>query len=141
MQILAWENVGVANLAGVISLTVNLFMWMTSLPLEEGEVIKSVNSFGFPVHNNRDISVLVGTGNIIWSGIYVMVSKIGIALPVGEEYDENDGQKFDIMEGNEARTHKESSQDYVSSSNTIRYGRRPDFKEKFLDQYRSIGDM
>ncbi|GMP88218.1 hypothetical protein CsSME_00040283 [Camellia sinensis var. sinensis] len=31
--ILAWENVGVANLAGVISLTVNLFMWMTSLPL------------------------------------------------------------------------------------------------------------
>ncbi|GMP63517.1 hypothetical protein CsSME_00025167 [Camellia sinensis var. sinensis] len=35
------------------------------------------------------------------------------------------------MEGNEARTHKESSQDYVSSSNTIRYGRRPDFKEIF----------
>ncbi|KAF5946824.1 hypothetical protein HYC85_017052 [Camellia sinensis] len=31
--ILAWENVGVANLAGVISLTVNLFIWMTSLPL------------------------------------------------------------------------------------------------------------
>ncbi|KAF5946823.1 hypothetical protein HYC85_017051 [Camellia sinensis] len=55
----------------------------TSTVREEGEVIKSVNSFGFPVRNNRDISVLVGTGNIIWSGIYVMVSRIGIVLPVG----------------------------------------------------------
>ncbi|XP_059648339.1 ferric reduction oxidase 7, chloroplastic-like [Cornus florida] len=51
-------------------------------PLEEGKVYKSVNSSAFPVSNSRSMSVLVGTGNIIWSGIYVMVSTIGLVICV-----------------------------------------------------------
>lgn len=31
-QILEWKTIGVANLAGVISLAAGLFMWVTSLP-------------------------------------------------------------------------------------------------------------
>lgn len=32
MQLIEWENEGVANLPGVISLVAGLFMWVTSLP-------------------------------------------------------------------------------------------------------------
>lgn len=32
MQLLEWKDIGVANLAGVISLLAGLFMWLTSLP-------------------------------------------------------------------------------------------------------------
>jgi hypothetical protein len=32
LQLLEWKDIGVANLAGVISLVAGLFMWVTSLP-------------------------------------------------------------------------------------------------------------
>lgn len=167
----------------ILNLEIQTYVTRESEPqLEDGEVGKSVNSFGYPIRNKRGVSVLVGTGNIIWSGVYVMVSTIGLVLSVGllqifyinpfditywwykgllfiicmvaspivfggvviglwhlwerktlarEAHDEDDGPKIDTLEGNEARAHKESSQDYVASSNSIQYGRRPDFKEIF----------
>ncbi|KAA8545351.1 hypothetical protein F0562_020135 [Nyssa sinensis] len=51
-------------------------------PLEEGKVHKSVNSSAFPVSNRCGMSILVGTGNIIWSGIYIMVSTLGFIISV-----------------------------------------------------------
>lgn len=32
LQLIAWQNVGIANLPGVISLLAGLLMWITSLP-------------------------------------------------------------------------------------------------------------
>ncbi|XP_058186398.1 ferric reduction oxidase 7, chloroplastic-like isoform X2 [Rhododendron vialii] len=150
-------------------------------PLEAGEVTKSVSSFGFPVRNPCGISVLVGTGNITWSGLYVILSTIGFVLSVGllqtfyinafgisswwykgllfvacmvgspiifggvvvglwhiwerktsaKESDEDDGQNIGIMQNNQPSAQKESSEDYTATSNSIRYGRRPDFEEIF----------
>ncbi|XP_057502904.1 ferric reduction oxidase 6-like [Actinidia eriantha] len=151
-------------------------------PLEGGKISQSVSSFGCPVVNRCGISVLVGTGDNVWSGIYLVVSTIGLVLSVGllqvyyinpfsisswwykglllfacmvvspiifggvvvglwhlwerktserEVYEDDDGQKIDIFPGNEPRASKESSQDYVATSNTIRYGQRPDFGEIF----------
>ncbi|KAG5528424.1 hypothetical protein RHGRI_029188 [Rhododendron griersonianum] len=150
-------------------------------PLEEGIVTKSVSSFGSPVCNPCSISVLVGTGNITWSGLYVILSTIGFVLSVGllqtfyinpfgisswwykgllfvacmvgspiifggvvvglwhiwerktsaKESDEDDGQKIGIMQNNQPSAQKESSEDYTPASNSIRYGRRPDFEEIF----------
>ncbi|KAF7130024.1 hypothetical protein RHSIM_Rhsim10G0099300 [Rhododendron simsii] len=150
-------------------------------PLEEGIVTKSVSSFGFPVRNTCGISVLVGTGNITWSGLYVILSTIGFVLSVGllqtfyinafgisswwykgllfvacmvgspiifggvvvglwhiwerktsaKESDEDDGQNVGTMQNNQPSAQKESSEDYAATSNSIRYGRRPDFEEIF----------
>lgn len=36
----------------------------------------------FPASKRLGISVLVGTGNIIWSGIYIIVPTIGLAVTV-----------------------------------------------------------
>ncbi|GFZ09493.1 ferric reduction oxidase 6 [Actinidia rufa] len=161
-------------------------------PLEEGKINKSVSSFGFPVGNRCGVSVLVGTGNIMWSGIYVVVSTIGLVLSVGllqvyyinpfdisswwykglllfacmvaspiifggvvvglwhlwerktsarEVYEDDDGQKIDILPDNEPRARKELIQDYVDTSNTIRYGQRPDFGEIFGSKAEQWGNV
>ncbi|XP_010657892.1 ferric reduction oxidase 7, chloroplastic isoform X2 [Vitis vinifera] len=49
-------------------------------PLEEGKINKTVNSSVFPVLSGRGLSVLVGTGNNIWSGIYVILPVLGFVL-------------------------------------------------------------
>lgn len=51
--------------------------------LEEGsKIIEPVNSSTFAASKHRGISVLVGTGNIIWSGTYVVASTIGFIITV-----------------------------------------------------------
>ncbi|XP_073308633.1 ferric reduction oxidase 7, chloroplastic-like [Primulina huaijiensis] len=51
--------------------------------LEEGsKIIEPVNSSTFTASKHRGISVLVGTGNIIWSGTYVVASTIGFIITV-----------------------------------------------------------
>ena len=47
---------------------------------EEGKINKTVNSSVFPVLSGRGLSVLVGTGNNIWSGIYVILPVLGFVL-------------------------------------------------------------
>ena len=49
-------------------------------PLEEGKINKTVNSSVFPVLSGHGLSVLVGTGNNIWSGIYVILPVLGFVL-------------------------------------------------------------
>ena len=50
---------------------------------EEGNVGKTVNSSVFPALSGRGMSVLVGTGNNIWSGIYVILPVLGFVLFMG----------------------------------------------------------
>ncbi|KAL2477672.1 Ferric reduction oxidase 7 [Forsythia ovata] len=54
----------------------------TEPSLEEGHVIGPVNSSIFPASKKCGMSVLVGTGNIIWSGIYVIMSTLGLVITV-----------------------------------------------------------
>ncbi|KAL5704777.1 ferric-chelate reductase (NADH) [Ranunculus cassubicifolius] len=49
-------------------------------PLEDGKICNSTNSTYFPLANNSGISGLVGTGDNIWSGIYVVFSSIGFII-------------------------------------------------------------
>ncbi|KAF5184754.1 Ferric reduction oxidase [Thalictrum thalictroides] len=49
-------------------------------PLENGIVCKGMNCSYFPIASNSGISGLVGTGNNIWSGIYVIFSTIGFII-------------------------------------------------------------
>lgn len=149
-----------------------------SSQLQEEGSSTSVSSFGFPVHSKGCISSLVGTGNIIWSGTYVIVSTIGLVLSVGllelcyinpfgitywwykgilfvvcmvaspiifggiviglwhlwerktsaKELDEDDGPKIGIMQDNGTRAQKKSSEEHAATSNSVRYGGRPEFK-------------
>ncbi|KAK9286399.1 hypothetical protein L1049_014795 [Liquidambar formosana] len=52
-------------------------------PLEEGNVNKAMISSVFPVSNEGGMSVLVGTGNKMWPGIYVVSSTIGFVICLG----------------------------------------------------------
>ncbi|XAR49203.1 Ferric-chelate reductase (NADH) [Bertholletia excelsa] len=71
-------------LSNVLNLEIQTYVTQESEPpLERGRLTKSVNSFGSPAPSKHGISILVGTGNIPWSGIYVVVSTIGLVLSVG----------------------------------------------------------
>ncbi|CAA3011740.1 ferric reduction oxidase 6-like [Olea europaea subsp. europaea] len=50
--------------------------------LEEGHVIEPVNSSDFPASKKCGMSVLVGTGHVLWSGLYVIVSTLGLVITV-----------------------------------------------------------
>lgn len=53
-------------------------------PLEEGKILKTTNSASvLPVSKGCGMSALVGTGNNIWSGIYVISSTIGFFILIG----------------------------------------------------------
>lgn len=140
-----------------------------------------MSSFGYPIRNQCGISGLVGTGNITWSGLYIIVSTIGLIVSMGflqifyinafgisswwykgllfvacmvgspiifggvvvglwhmwerktsaKDLDEDDGQNNGITQDNEPRARTESSENYVATSSTIFYGRRPDFEGTF----------
>ncbi|XP_071729777.1 ferric reduction oxidase 7, chloroplastic-like [Rutidosis leptorrhynchoides] len=49
-------------------------------PVEEGEVQKYISSSGLYSRSRSGISRLVGTGNIMWAGAYIMVSTLGLVL-------------------------------------------------------------
>ncbi|KAL4556386.1 hypothetical protein LXL04_039037 [Taraxacum kok-saghyz] len=51
-------------------------------PLEEGKISECVSSSVFPAPSHGGMSSLVGTGNIIWSGAYMIVSTLGFILSV-----------------------------------------------------------
>ncbi|XP_058213684.1 ferric reduction oxidase 7, chloroplastic-like isoform X2 [Rhododendron vialii] len=165
-----------------LNLEIQTYVTRESEPrLEEGKISESVSSFGVPIRNRYGISVLVGTGSIAWSGLYVIVSTIGLVLSVGlvqifyidafditawwqkgllfvacmvgspiifggvvvglwhlwetktsaKELGEDDRQNSGIMQNNQPREQKESSECCGATSNIVRYGCRPDFKEIF----------
>ncbi|GAV63751.1 Ferric_reduct domain-containing protein/FAD_binding_8 domain-containing protein/NAD_binding_6 domain-containing protein [Cephalotus follicularis] len=49
-------------------------------PLEEGKIHKPMNCYAYPVSSGCGMSVLVGTGDKIWSGLYVISSTVGFAI-------------------------------------------------------------
>ncbi|KAI3770748.1 hypothetical protein L6452_01891 [Arctium lappa] len=51
-------------------------------PLEEGKIPKYESTCVFPAPSHGGMSSLVGTGNIIWSGAYVVISTIGLVVSV-----------------------------------------------------------
>ncbi|XP_073126651.1 ferric reduction oxidase 7, chloroplastic-like [Henckelia pumila] len=73
------------NFSDSLNLEILAYVTRESEPsLEEGiKIIEPVSSSTFPAYKHRrGISVLVGTGNIIWSGTYVVASTIGFIVTV-----------------------------------------------------------
>ncbi|GFP80424.1 ferric reduction oxidase 6 [Phtheirospermum japonicum] len=72
------------NFSDTLNLEIQTYVTRQTEPsLEEGKAIEPVNSVFFPKPSKkRGMSILVGTGNIIWSGMYVIVSTIGLVITV-----------------------------------------------------------
>ncbi|KAM3714978.1 hypothetical protein ACJW31_01G373300 [Castanea mollissima] len=63
-----------------LSLEIRIFVTRESQPsLEEGQVHEAMYSSP-PISNSSNMSVLVGTGNNIWSGLYVISSTLGFVI-------------------------------------------------------------
>ncbi|KAF6175453.1 hypothetical protein GIB67_035875 [Kingdonia uniflora] len=52
-------------------------------PLEQGKFHKSINNSYFPLNSKSSMSGLVGTGDNMWSGVYVILSTIGFIIFLG----------------------------------------------------------
>lgn len=73
------------NFSESLSLEIQTYVTRQSQPsLEEGRAsIEPLNSAAIPAcKGSCGMSVLVGTGNILWSGIYVMASTLGLVITV-----------------------------------------------------------
>ncbi|XP_040989758.1 ferric reduction oxidase 7, chloroplastic-like [Juglans microcarpa x Juglans regia] len=67
-----------------LNLEINIYVTRESEPpLEEGEVNKAMNTPLCSASDRCSMSVLVGTGNSIWSGLYVISSTIGLVILMG----------------------------------------------------------
>uniref|UniRef100_A0A7N2L3D3 ferric-chelate reductase (NADH) n=2 Tax=Quercus lobata TaxID=97700 RepID=A0A7N2L3D3_QUELO len=63
-----------------LNLEIHIFVTRESQPsLEEGQVHEATN-FSPPVSNSYSMSVLVGTGNNMWPGLYVISSTLGFVI-------------------------------------------------------------
>lgn len=140
-----------------------------------------MNTCTYPISKRSAISVLVGTGDTIWSGLYIVASSIGFLIllalvdllyinPKGivtwwykgflvvvcmlagvaifggltvalwhrweqrmlaSESRDCDSKKTKKSLNNVVVEHKNSSQEYLVNSSTLRYGCRPDFEGTF----------
>lgn len=71
------------NYSDKLNLEIQTYVTRESEPsLEEGKIQKYVTPSFFYSSKQRGISVLAGTGNIIWSGIYIVVSTVGLFISV-----------------------------------------------------------
>ncbi|XP_059446528.1 ferric reduction oxidase 7, chloroplastic [Corylus avellana] len=67
-----------------INLEIHIYVTRESEPpLEEGKIHKNMNSSPSPMPNGCSMSVLVGTGNNIFSGLYVISSTLGFVILIG----------------------------------------------------------
>lgn len=66
-----------------LNLEIQTFVTRESQPsLEEGKSPKTMHPSISPGFNGCQMSGLVGTGNVVWSGLYVIVSTIGLVITV-----------------------------------------------------------
>ncbi|KAL7157493.1 hypothetical protein ABFS83_02G081400 [Erythranthe nasuta] len=66
-----------------LNLEIKTYVTRESEPsLEEGKSTEPVNSAVFRASKKCGMSVLVGTGNIVWSGLYVIASTLGLVITV-----------------------------------------------------------
>ncbi|KAL3620747.1 hypothetical protein CASFOL_035659 [Castilleja foliolosa] len=72
------------NFSNTLNLEIQTYVTRQTEPsLEEGNTVEPVNSVLFPKPSKKcGMSVLVGTGNLIWSGMYVIVSTVGLGITV-----------------------------------------------------------
>ncbi|XP_031380452.1 ferric reduction oxidase 7, chloroplastic-like isoform X2 [Punica granatum] len=64
-----------------LNLEIDVYITRESEPsLEEGNIESTKSSHVFPISNGHGMSVLVGTGNNIWLGLYVMSSVVGFIV-------------------------------------------------------------
>ncbi|KAG6652343.1 hypothetical protein CIPAW_05G000100 [Carya illinoinensis] len=139
-----------------LNIEVQMYVTRESEPsLEEGNIHKATSSPVFSIGGG--ISALVGTGNKIWVGCYVIISTIGFVISLtcmvvsvfiyggfvvglwhlwekrtlAMEESQEDGVKTDMMQRNEVFTEKNLYQETLASSYAVRYGCRPDFKGMF----------
>ncbi|KAK1360395.1 Ferric reduction oxidase 6 [Heracleum sosnowskyi] len=71
------------NFSNTLNLEIQTYVTRESEPpLEEGKIHNTVNTSLFHATRKCGISVLAGTGNITWSGIYVVVSTVGLFISV-----------------------------------------------------------
>lgn len=165
-----------------LNLDIQIYVTRQSEPkLEEGKSFGAMNTCTYPVSKRSAISVLVGTGDNIWSGIYIIASSIGFLIFLGlldalyinpygiqawwykgllvflcmvaavvvfgglvvalwhlwelrmlaAESIESNTKTSNTALHDVAVEQKNSNQDYLINSSTLRYGCRPDFKEIF----------
>ncbi|KNA10876.1 hypothetical protein SOVF_140320 [Spinacia oleracea] len=165
-----------------LNLDIQIYVTRQSEPkVEEGKAFGAMNSCVYPISKRSAISVLVGTGDNIWSGIYIIASSIGfmvflalldalyinpygiyawwykgllvvicmlagvfifggLAVALWHLWERrmlaSEGKECDTNISNMALhdvavEHKNSNQEYLVNSTTLRYGCRPDFKEIF----------
>ncbi|KAF2317263.1 hypothetical protein GH714_019165 [Hevea brasiliensis] len=116
----------------------------TDPQLEEGIVHKATTSSICTATKGYGMSVLVGTGDNIWSGLYIICSTVGFVSLLGcvvglwhlwerktlarEEHLDN-GMKAEKVPDNEDMTNDNFFEKKHSSFTVIQYGSRPDFKE------------
>ncbi|KAH9750110.1 Ferric reduction oxidase 7 [Citrus sinensis] len=93
----------------------------TEPPLEEGELHKTMSSSIYPVPSGCAMSVLVGTGNNVWSGL---------KSSARENY-KDDSIEVDNAQNVGTMAHNDIRKKDTKSSTNILYGSRPDFKEIF----------
>ncbi|KAG6408643.1 hypothetical protein SASPL_131661 [Salvia splendens] len=79
--------VGMDNFNLSLNLEIQTYVTRQSQPsLEEGKPpsVEAINPDTFPASESKGcgMSVLVGTGNVLWSGMYVLVSTVGLVATV-----------------------------------------------------------
>ncbi|XP_057543027.1 ferric reduction oxidase 7, chloroplastic-like [Amaranthus tricolor] len=165
-----------------LNLDIQIYVTRETEPkLEEGNAFGTMNTCTYPISKRSAISVLVGTGDTIWSGLYIVASSIGFLIllalvdllyinPKGivtwwykgflvvvcmlagvaifggltvalwhrwerrmlaSESHDYDSKKTNKSLNNVVVEHKNSSQQYLVNSSTLRYGCRPNFEEIF----------
>lgn len=71
-------------LVDALNLEIQIYVTRESEPkLEEGKLLNAMNSCIYPTTKRSAMSVLVGTGDNVWSGIYVVASSIGFIVFLG----------------------------------------------------------
>ncbi|KAK2448209.1 ferric reduction oxidase [Trifolium repens] len=122
-----------------VNINIHIFVTRESdPPLEEGYSFKPIKSSlcPFSMPSDYGMSGLVGTGNNIWSGLYVISSTLVIGFwhmweKQSSLNDKSNNIKVDQVEQNGSVDEKDPSQDNVTKLTKVRYGSRPDFKEIF----------
>ncbi|KAL4026419.1 hypothetical protein IC575_014849 [Cucumis melo] len=69
--------------ADILNIDISIYVTRQSQPPSEGEIQGSKVTSICPLSKGSNMSVLVGTGDNVWSGLYVIFSTLGLVILVG----------------------------------------------------------
>ncbi|ERM99798.1 hypothetical protein AMTR_s00099p00157080 [Amborella trichopoda] len=73
------------SFSDLLNLDIQIYVTQETEPaLEDGNLSKITNQVYFPKIHGNHVSSLVGTGNTIWSGMYLAVSTVGFIILMGQ---------------------------------------------------------